>query len=123
MADGTTRSETERIAREMLAIVRATLTTASPGQLVSIAVFDHSFGSKPVRPPLVVVTWKDWRGDRVDVMHVARAQPVPPPVDVDIPIDVDVVVDVDVDVGVVVDVDVGVAVDVGVGIAVDVGVN
>jgi hypothetical protein len=32
---------------------------------VQIAVFDHVFAKRPVRPPLATLMWKEWRGDPV----------------------------------------------------------
>jgi hypothetical protein len=34
-----------------------------PGRYVQIAVFDHMFVKRPVRPPLATLVWKDWRGE------------------------------------------------------------
>jgi hypothetical protein len=36
-----------------------------PGRYVQIAVFDHMFVKRPVRPPLATLVWKDWRGEPV----------------------------------------------------------
>jgi hypothetical protein len=32
---------------------------------VQLAIFDHVFVKRPVRPPLATLVWKDWRGDAV----------------------------------------------------------
>lgn len=60
---GTTSEQAEQIARQMLTGLRRSLATRAKGRYVTIAVFDHIFTSRPAYLPLVVVRWKDWRGD------------------------------------------------------------
>ncbi len=35
------------------------------GKFVQLAVFDHVFSKKPIRPPLATLMWKDWRGEPI----------------------------------------------------------
>lgn len=49
------------------------LSGVRPGRLVNLAVFDHSFTGKPLRPPVATLTWKDWQGPAPDI----RSTPAP----------------------------------------------
>ena len=61
------RSELETLMRELAGSPR--------GQFVNLAVFDHSFQGRPLRPPVATLQWKDWRG--APVFAMAGAQPLP----------------------------------------------
>jgi hypothetical protein len=50
---------------------------APPGKYVQLAVFDHSFQGRPLRPPLATLAWKDWRGD--PVLHFPLTRPLTQP--------------------------------------------
>jgi GAF domain-containing protein len=65
VAAGTQRNAVEALLRERLGVVQTELSSGPPGKLVQLAIFDHSFSDKPVRPPLGTLAWKDWRGDPV----------------------------------------------------------
>jgi hypothetical protein len=62
---GVDREHVEVILRERFSALRADLAGSPPGQLVQLAVFDHEFTDRPLRPPLGTLAWKDWRGDPV----------------------------------------------------------
>lgn len=49
------------------------------GKFVQVAVFDHVFGQKPIRPPLATLVWKDWRGDPVLAFPGFSGDSVQPP--------------------------------------------
>ncbi|MFO0667771.1 MAG: hypothetical protein U0174_27710 [Polyangiaceae bacterium] len=74
---GTDENEAERFAREQLALVRESIPSDRRGSFVNIAVFDEIFTGKPTVPPLVVLQWKDWKGDPF-IQHPRRA-PIPLP--------------------------------------------
>ncbi|MCA9531879.1 MAG: GAF domain-containing protein [Myxococcales bacterium] len=79
---GTSADEAESAARILLANLRSEVEHLPAGRFLNIGVFDHEFHGAPLRPPLVVVQWKDWR-DRVDVefpleQSAAPTSSVPP---------------------------------------------
>ncbi len=65
VAEGTPPARAEALARQAFASIKRSLVTRARGRFVTIAVFDHEFDAHPKRPPLVVLQWKDWRGDVV----------------------------------------------------------
>jgi hypothetical protein len=78
VAAGTSADAAEAILRHRFALLRDELASRPKGKLVNMAVFDHRWEGRPLRPPLATLQWKDWRGDP----EVARPpQPVsaPPP--------------------------------------------
>jgi GAF domain-containing protein len=77
VAAGTQRNAVEALLRERLGVVQTELSSGPPGKLVQLAIFDHSFSDKPVRPPLGTLAWKDWRGDPV-LGFPAFGDPAPP---------------------------------------------
>jgi hypothetical protein len=64
---GTDPSQCTMIAREVWSQLRASLEPLPAGKFISIAVFDHVFKSRPERPPIIVLGWKDWRGDEPEI--------------------------------------------------------
>lgn len=64
---GTSVEVCTHVARAVLEQLRAALSAAPAGKFVSIAVFDHVFKSRPERPPIIVLGWKDWRGDEPEI--------------------------------------------------------
>jgi hypothetical protein len=63
--EGTDVAAAEAVLRARFAELERDLADVGPGRFVSLAVFDHPFIDQPVRPPLVTLQWKDWRGDAV----------------------------------------------------------
>ncbi|HEX9298134.1 MAG TPA: GAF domain-containing protein [Polyangiaceae bacterium] len=61
VAEGTSVDAAVRLLVGMFEGVRAALANAKPGKLVNMAIFDHRFQGRPVRPPLATLTWKDWK--------------------------------------------------------------
>jgi hypothetical protein len=61
---GATRDELAQLLEARLEEVRAGLEDDHK-RYVQLAVFDHVFVKRPVRPPLATLVWKDWRGDPV----------------------------------------------------------
>jgi len=57
----------ESMARAMLLaefeLVRSAIQSARPGKLVNLAMFDVSFQGRAPVPPIVTLTWKDWKGE------------------------------------------------------------
>lgn len=79
-------AEAERVAREVWSSLREALRTHPPGQYISVAVFDHVFESRPEGPPLVVLSWKDWRGEVPELFFASTvgdasrsSSPIAPP--------------------------------------------
>jgi hypothetical protein len=59
--EGTSADAATRLLLGTFEGVRAALAGLGPGKLVNMAVFDHRFEGKPLRPPLVTLSWKDWQ--------------------------------------------------------------
>jgi hypothetical protein len=59
------RNEVERALRAELSGLQKALVGRARGQYVNLAVFDHAFSDKPMRPPVATLQWKDWRGEAV----------------------------------------------------------
>ncbi len=48
-------------------------------KFVQLAVFDHVFATKPARPPVATLAWKDWRGEPVvQISSAPRPASIPP---------------------------------------------
>jgi hypothetical protein len=80
----------EAMAKAMLVaqfdLVCTALKQAAPGKLVNLAIFDVAFPGRPPVPPVVTLTWKDWKGEptiefprRAQAGQVAGAPAVSPP--------------------------------------------
>jgi GAF domain-containing protein len=81
VAEGTDPEEHELLARAAWEQVRAAIGHVASQKFVQIALFDHRFEGRPLRPPIVVLVWKDWRGDPVVQVRGARTPataPYPP---------------------------------------------
>lgn len=63
MPEGVTEADAERYLRDQLALIQMALGGAKPGKFVNLAVFDRAFEGRPSSPPLVTLSWKDWKGD------------------------------------------------------------
>jgi hypothetical protein len=91
----------EAMARAMLVaqfdLVRGSLEHLKPGKLVNLAIFDVAFQGRPPVPPVVTLSWKDWKGEpAIDFPRRKQngpaahpppqaAVPVPPPASMPIP--------------------------------------
>ncbi len=60
---GSEPEQIERKLREVLAGFQNDLESEPRGKLVNLAAFDHRWEGRPFQPPLVIIQWKDWRGD------------------------------------------------------------
>jgi hypothetical protein len=56
-------SEAEAKLRFTLADLQQQLKNAAAGKFINLAAFDHRWVDQPERPPLVVLEWRDWRGE------------------------------------------------------------
>jgi hypothetical protein len=74
--EGTSAEVAEVVARHAVTALRRSLATHPRGRYIVVAVFDHTFTTRPLRPALVEVRWKDWRGD-VEVTHPASSAAAP----------------------------------------------
>jgi hypothetical protein len=61
--EGTSRRQAEAVVRAVFDKLRRELEPAPPGKFLNLSVFDHPWEQEPLRPPLVTLQWKDWRGD------------------------------------------------------------
>jgi hypothetical protein len=60
---GTSKESVEALMRARLDQAQASLNAGDAQHYVQIAVFDHMFVKRPVRPPIATLAWKNWRGD------------------------------------------------------------
>jgi len=60
---GMSVSDAEAQLRFILASLQRQLDDAVRGKLVALAGFDHRWVEQPERPPLIVLEWRDWRGE------------------------------------------------------------
>jgi hypothetical protein len=58
-------SEAEAYLRHELAGLQRQLNEVARGKLINLAAFDHRWIDQPERPPLVVLEWRDWRGEPI----------------------------------------------------------
>jgi hypothetical protein len=80
LGKGASVAEAEAALRGVLAGLQQALEGRPRGKLVNLAAFDHSWTDAPLRPPLVVLQWRDWRGDiSVEYPAAAPASLVPAP--------------------------------------------
>jgi hypothetical protein len=61
---GSSQAEVEGLLLSRLQEAQAAMPPQAK-RYVQIAVFDHVFAKRPVRPPLATLMWKEWRGDPV----------------------------------------------------------
>src|SRR5262249_19873361 len=97
---GVSRNAVEAVLWARFREVSESLASRSNGKFIQLAVFDHSFEKKPLRPPLATLAWKDWRGSPIlnfpgfdgaakpptDVASSQRAPSIPPAADAEVPI-------------------------------------
>lgn len=70
---GMTVTEAEAALRFVLADLQRQIEGAARGKFVNLAAFDHRWSNGPERPPLIVLEWRDWRGEpAVDYPAAAR---------------------------------------------------
>lgn len=70
----TTEEQAEAILRAQFQIVSEALALAPSGKYVNLAVFDRVFEGRPPVPPLVTLTWKDWKGGGPTLTFPRRAK-------------------------------------------------
>jgi hypothetical protein len=76
---GASRADIEALLVTKLDEMRASLSEETR-RYVQLAVFDHVFVKRPVRPPLATLQWKDWRGEPVlSFPGFGESSDVPPP--------------------------------------------
>jgi hypothetical protein len=69
----TSLADAEAIARAQLTIVQNAIGGAPKGRYVQLAIFDYEYSGKPSKgPPILTLTFKDWRGDAPDVRFPKR---------------------------------------------------
>jgi hypothetical protein len=62
---GMSVSEAEAKLRFALADLQEQLKATERGRFINLAAFDHRWVEQPERPPLVVLEWRDWRGEPI----------------------------------------------------------
>ena len=62
---GTSESDAEVLLWTRFNDIAFKLDDRPAGKFVQLAVFDHVFQTKPQRPPIATLAWKDWRGQPV----------------------------------------------------------
>ena len=63
--EGLPAADAESLARARVDELRELLRDAPAGRFVNVAVFDHVWSERPIRPPAATAQWKDWQGDVV----------------------------------------------------------
>jgi len=76
--EGMSLDDAELLLRTRFSALRDELASRPKGKLVKLAVFDHRWEGQPQRPPLLVLTWKDWRGEP-EVLAPSVNGSMPPP--------------------------------------------
>jgi hypothetical protein len=80
LLQGADESAAERFIRARFDDVCMELSGAPPGKLVNLAVFDHVFEKKPLRPPVATLVWKDWKNPDPEIRFPMRpGTSMPPP--------------------------------------------
>lgn len=62
---GMSVSEAEAKLRFTLADLQDQIKGSGRGRFINLAAFDHRWVDQPERPPLVVLEWRDWRGEPI----------------------------------------------------------
>jgi GAF domain-containing protein len=62
---GMSVSEAEAKLRFTLADLQEQIKDSGRGRFINLAAFDHRWVDQPERPPLVVLEWRDWRGEPI----------------------------------------------------------
>ena len=78
VAEGTPKEVARDLLLDRFSDLCASLHTASAGNLINLAVFDHVFHGKPQRRPIVTLTWKDWKSAEPDIrfpLHDTGGEP------------------------------------------------
>ena len=75
VASTTSTEDAVALARSEFDRVIGSLRATPTGKFIQIAVFDHTFEAKPQRPPIVVVSFKDWRSSEPDFRFPLRDGP------------------------------------------------
>jgi hypothetical protein len=75
---GLAREDVERVLLQRFREVCSELEQRPSGKYVQLAVFDHVFERRPLRPPLATLAWKDWRGSP-SIGFPAFGETAPPP--------------------------------------------
>ncbi len=69
---GTPEANAERLVRKLWSEIAQQLWASPPGKFINLAIFDVVFTGRPPRPPLVTLTWKDWRGPEPELAYPMR---------------------------------------------------
>jgi GAF domain len=72
VGQGTSEDDARRLILDRFDTVLASIDHVRAGKLINLAVFDHVFHGKPLRRPLVTLTWKDWKSDPPEIRFPER---------------------------------------------------
>jgi hypothetical protein len=75
---GMSVSEAEAALRFALAHLQREFEGSPKGRFVNLAAFDHDWIDRPMRPPLVSLEWRDWRGEPLVDYPAAEQASMPP---------------------------------------------
>jgi hypothetical protein len=75
---GMSVSEAEAALRFALAHLQKEFEGSPKGRFVNLAAFDHDWIDRPMRPPLVSLEWRDWRGEPLVDYPAAEQASLPP---------------------------------------------
>lgn len=75
---GMSVGEAEAALRFALADLQQQFHDAPRGKFVNLAAFDHNWIDRPIRPPLVALEWRDWRGEPLVDYPAAEQASLPP---------------------------------------------
>ena len=75
IGSGVSLKDAEAIARAEYEVLRNAISGAPKGKFIQLAVFDHEFTAKPKKPPVVLLSFKDWRDKEPDVRYPDRDGP------------------------------------------------
>lgn len=75
---GASKRATEALLWARFRSIESELTERAKGKFVQLAVFDHVFAKKPIRPPVATLLWKDWRGEPVLAFPGFSGDSIPP---------------------------------------------
>ncbi len=78
VSPGTSLEVVEAILLARFGELALELSDRPKGKLLNMAAFDHAWSERPLRPPLLTLQWKDWRGDPI-VTQPGQARPSAPP--------------------------------------------
>jgi hypothetical protein len=72
VAQGTSEEDARHLILERFEQVRDAMDPDHSGRFINLAIFDHIFQGRPLRRPLVTLTWKDWKLEEPEIHFPQR---------------------------------------------------